>query len=412
MSNQFQSISSGLAELKNYYQGPIIDLLNENIPIYRACEKVKQGWSGAQVNRPLRTVRNQGIGATSDGGVLPKVGRQTTVQATIVAKYNYLRFGVTGPMIKASQSDVGSFVRSAAYELKMGYEDIKTDISRQLSWNGTGTLATVNTAAVASSSLVIAGRTSAEAALKYIDVGTVFDVVDAATGLVVAASGVTVTAITTGTASSATATLTLDQPITVAAAACLVRANSAGMEIQGLYYALDGATSTIYGVDRSTALAYQGNVSDLSTSGNSILSIDAMQNPYNEGLRRGGVGKFNAVWTDFTSLRYYQKLLTPDKRYTNTKEGDATFGNKGEFYLDFNGIPVVPDKDSPLRFAMLPAEVLKMYELCAMEFADETGSMYIAQSDVDALEVRVRHFTNMFNEQPAACGVLQGYTSP
>ena len=124
------------------------------------------------------------------------------------------------------------------------------------------------------------------------------------------------------------------------------------------------------------------------------------------------VNGYNAVWTDFTSLRYYQKLLTPDKRYANTMEGDGTFGSKGKFYLDFNGIPVVPDKDMSLKFAFLPAEVLKMYELAAMEFADETGSMYIAQTDVDALEVRIRHFVNLFNEQPAACGVLQGYTSP
>ena len=28
---------------------------------------------------------------------IPKIGAQTTVQAIIAAKYNYLRFGVTGP---------------------------------------------------------------------------------------------------------------------------------------------------------------------------------------------------------------------------------------------------------------------------------------------------------------------------
>ncbi len=137
-----------------------------------------------------------------------------------------------------------------------------------------------------------------------------------------------------------------------------------------------------------------------------------MQNPFSEGLRRGNVGSYNSAYCDFTSLRYYQKLLTPDKRYSNTVEGDGTFGSKGKFYLDFNGIAVVPDKDMPLKFAFLPAEVLKMYELCAMEFADETGSMYIAQTDQDSLEVRIRHFVNLFNEQPAACGVLTGYTSP
>ena len=410
MSNAFQGISSGLAELKNYYQGPIIDLINEEVPIYRACEKVKQGWSGYQVIRPLRTSRNQGVGAVADGGNLPKIGRQKTVQAIIAAKFNYLRFGVTGPMIKASQSDVGSFVRSAAYELEMGYKDLKTEISRQLSWDGTGDLALVSTAAVASTSVVIKGRTTGEPALKYIDVNSTFDLLDGSDNVV--ATGITVNSISSGTASSTTATIVIDQPITASVGYVLIRSGSATNEIQGLFYTLDGQTTTVYSVDRSASLAYQGNVSDLSTTGNTVLSIDAMQTPFNEGLRRGSANNYNAVWTDFTSLKMYQKLLTPDKRYANTSEGDGTFGSKGKFYLDFNGIPVVPDKDMSLKFAFLPAEVLKMYELAAMEFADETGSMYIAQTDVDALEVRIRHFVNLFNEQPAACAVLQGYTSP
>lgn len=410
MGNLFQGVTSGLAELKNYYQGPIIDLLNEDLPVYRAAEKVKQGWSGQQVIRPLRTVRNQGIGATSDGGTLPKIGRQTTAQAIIAAKYNYLRFGITGPMIKASQSDVGSFVRSAAYELEMGYKDLKSDLNRQLCYDGGGKLAAVNTAANASSSLVISGRTTGEPALKFIDVGTTFDVVNSSGAY--QAQQVTVTAISSGTAISATATLTLDQPITVTTAGYLIRAASLNNEVQGIYYALDGGTTTIYNIDRSTNISFQGNYTDLSTAANPILSIDALQNPFNEGLRRGSVGSYNAAFTDFTSLRYYQKLLTPDKRYSNTVEGDGSFGKKGKFFLDFNGIPVVPDKDSPVRFAFLPAEVLKMYELCCMEFADEQGSMYIAQSDADSYEVRVRHFVNLFNEQPAACAVLTGYSSP
>lgn len=409
MSNAFQSISSGLAELKNFYQGPIVDLLNEELAIYRACEKVKQGWSGYQVIRPLRTSRNQGVGATSDGGVLPKIGRQTTIQAIITARFNYLRFGVTGPMIKASQSDVGSFVRSAAYELEMGYKDLKNELNRQLNWNGDGTLALVNTASSGSSTLVVKGRSTGEEALKFVDVGTTFDVVRS--GAVIFA-GITISSISSGTPTSSTATLVLDQPITTSVGDSLIRSGSLNQEIQGLYYALDGLTTTIYNVDRSTNLAFQGNVTDVSSAANPVLSIDAMQNPFNQGLRRGNVGKYNAVYCDFTSLRYYQKLLTPDKRYANTVSADGTFGDKGKFYMDFNGIPVVPDKDAPVRFAFLPAEVLKMYELCSMEFSDEWGSMYIPQSDADTFEVRLRHFTNLFNEQPAACSVLLGYISP
>lgn len=91
MANSFQGISSGLAQLKNYYQGPIVDALNEQVPIYRAAEKIKQGWSGYQVIRPVRLRRNQGIGATTDGGNLPAIGRQTTAQASISSKFLYLR---------------------------------------------------------------------------------------------------------------------------------------------------------------------------------------------------------------------------------------------------------------------------------------------------------------------------------
>ncbi len=406
MANQFQSITTGLAMLKNAYRGPIIDLLNEDIPIYRACEKVKEGWSGYQIIRPLRVSRNQGIGATSDGGLLPAIGAQGTVQSIIASKFLYLRFGITGPMIAASASDAGSFVRDAAYELKMGYMDLSSDLNRQLSWDGTGDLATISVAAVASASVTIAGRESTEPALKFIDSGMVVDIVTTAGAY--KAQSVTINSVS-GTASAATATVVFSTPVTAAVGDVIIRSGSLNNEVQGLLYALDGGTSTIYNVNRASYPAYQGNVTNVSLS---QLSLNAMQGVYNEGLRRGSVSSYNANFCDFTSLAYYQKLLTPDKRYVNTTEGDGTFGKKGKFYLEFNGVPMVPDKDCPTRMFFLPSEVFKMYELKAMEFADETGSMYIAQTDTDQLEVRIRHFVNMFNEQPAACAVLQGYISP
>jgi hypothetical protein len=128
-------------------------------------------------------------------------------------------------------------------------------------------------------------------------------------------------------------------------------------------------------------------------------------------MRRGGA-TYSGIYSDFGSLQYYQKLLTADKRYVNQVKGDGGFANKDKFYMDFNGLPWVPDKDCPQRVFILPEDVLKSYVLAEMEFADETGSMYIAQTSVDAFEVRVRFFTNLFNEQPAACGLVRNYISP
>lgn len=405
MSNLFQSTSSGAALLKNVYKGPVIDQLSEDIPEYRAAEKVTDKWSGLQVIRPWRVRRNQGIGATTDGGTLPAIGRQTTVQATITAKFNYLRLGITGPMLKSSASDQGSFVRDFAYELEMGYKDLADDLDRQFGWDGDGDLATVNTTAVASLTLVVAGRTSTEPAIKFLDVGMAFDIYSSAGALV--QSSVTITAISGGP-EDATATLTCDQAVSATATDILVRAGSYGNEIQGILYSLDGGTGAIYGVNRATYPSTQGNVTNANSG---QLTLDLLQTPFNNALRRGG-RKFSAVRCDFDSLRFYQKLLAADKRYSNTLEGDGTFGKKGEFYMNHNGIPVVPSKNLPRTFLFLDASYFKNYVLCEMEPADESGSEMIPQTSADALETRLRFFSNFFNEQPSAAGRLHGYVSP
>jgi hypothetical protein len=406
MANQFQSITSGLAELKNFYEGPIVDLFNEELPVLRGAEKVKKGWSGFQVVRPLRTNRNQGIGAVTDGGTLPAIGRQASQQALIVAKFNYLRFGVTGPMIKASQGNVGSFVRSAAYELEMGYKDLKSDVNRQLSWSGNGTLASLSANASASVSITLAGRESVEPALKFIDTGLVFDIYTSAGVLV--QSAVTVSSISSGTPESATAVIVCDQPVTASATNVLVRANSFGNEIQGLLTTLDGATTTVYNINRATTLSYQGNVL---AAGGAVFSLDGIQNIMNRMMRRGG-GKPSAFYCDYDTQRMYQKLLTADKRYVNSMQGDGGFAAKGESYLSFNGLPIVADKDCPQRLFCLDQDSWKQYVLAELEFADETGSMYIAQVSQDVFEVRIRYFANLFCESPAANAVYSGYVSP
>jgi len=136
-----------------------------------------------------------------------------------------------------------------------------------------------------------------------------------------------------------------------------------------------------------------------------------MQQAWNLALRRGG-GELSALYSDFDSQRMYQKLLTADKRYSNTIKGDGGFADKDKSYLEFNGLPLVADKDCPPRIFFLLKKHIKKYVLCEMDFADETGSMMIAQSGADAFEVRVRHFFNMFNEKPAASAVLMDYISP
>lgn len=404
MANAFQGISSGLYNLKNFYQGPLKDQFNEDLPIYRGADKSKFSWSGYQVIRPLRVRRNPGIGATTDGGTLPAIGRQVGIQAQISAKFNYLRFGVTGPMIKASANDKGSFVRQAAHELEMGYKDLMSDVNRQLSWDGTADLARVNASAGPTASIVVKGREDGEPALKFLDVGMVVDIYQSTT---LVASGIEITAIS-GTATASTATLTLGTNVTVTADDVVVRSGAYNNEVQGLLTQLDGGTGTVFNITRADYPITQGNIVDLNGA---QLSLDSLKQLNNLIRQRGG-GKLSAVYSDHDSERMYDKLLTADKRYVNTVKGDGAFASKDQSYLEFAGVPWVADKDCPKRVFMLSQDCIEKMVLCEMEFADETGSMYIAQTSADSFEVRIRQFFNLFNCQAAATGALVDYVSP
>lgn len=406
MANVPQTLATAVGHLKISYQGPLVSGFNDEVAIYRGAAKGQHPYQGQQVNRPLKVRRNPGIGATADGGNLPAANKQTTKQAIIACKYNYLRFMITAQTIAASRNDAGAFVRGTEFELKEGYNDLKSSVNRQMSWDGTGDLARVNTAVAASTTLVVKGREDTEDALKFLDVGSQFDVYTSGGTLVQA--GLTINSISSGGPGDATATVVLDQALTASANDVLIPAGSNGNEVQGLLTQLDGGTTTIYGIDRSLYPILQGNSISLS---NAALSVDALQRVQDQAERRGGAG-VNAIFSDYASRRMYQKILTADKRFTNTMKGDGGFASKDETYLTFNGIPWVADKDCPTRIFMLPKEHIEKYVMQEMEFADETGSMMIAQPEADVFEVRVRLWFNMFNAKPSASGVLTSYTAP
>lgn len=307
MSNLFQNLTSGLAELKNYYQGPIISQVNDSLPVFRAAEKVKNAYSGLQVVQPLKVRRNQGIGATAESGNLPAIGRQTTVQAIIAAKYNYMRFGVTAQMIKASKSDAGSFVRAVSFEMAEGTKDLCADLNRQSSWDGTGYLAKVSANATSSIVITAQGREGTqEDGVKFLEIGQTIDIVTS--GGTIVASAVNIVALS----GTSTATITLDTPVTTSSTDLIIRSGSQSNELQGLLYALDGGTTSIYSVNRSTYPSYQGNV--INRNG-AQLTLDSMQQAWNEGLRRGGTanGVYSAIFCDFDELLSTSQGIESDK---------------------------------------------------------------------------------------------------
>lgn len=403
MANSFSSImGDAMGILKNWYQGPIVSQFNDEIPFYRECEKGKEKYNGLRVIRPIKVRRNPGIGATSDGGTLPAIGTQSVQQAQIEAKFLYLRFGITGPMIKASQGDKGAFVSAMEYEMQEGLNDLTNDVNRQLFWDGTGTLATLSANASATNVITVTGRTDAEPGNKYLDIGMVVDIYTSAG--VQQAQGLEITDIS----GTDTATVTLSGNVTASADDIVVRSGAYDLEISGLRYSLDGGTSSIYNIDRSTYPIFQGNVVN---QGGNQMTLDFLQETYNEAKRRGGA-KVNAVFSDYDSERFYNKLLIADKRYIGKVKGDGTFSSKDGNYLEFAGVPWVADKDCTQDVYMLDSRHWKKYVLSELEWADETGTYLIAQTSADSFEARLRLFFDFFCEKPSAQARGRNYIAP
>ena len=411
MANQFASVTNALAILKNFYAGPIVSQFNDDLPLYRGAEKGKEKWNGQQVIRPVKVRRNPGIGATSDGGNLPKIGQQTTAQAIIAAKYNYLRFGLTGPLIKSSQGDKGAFVTAMEFEMTEGLNDLKWDVDRQLSWTGNGYLAVVSANATSTNTISIQNRdsastiASAETPDKFLDLNMSIDIIDSNNNILF--NNATITAMSgQGTA---TVTLTLDSAVTCAANSFVVRSGSTNNEIQGLYTTLQSGTGTYYNISSATYPQWAGNNVD---NGGQALTLNVMQQTYNNARRRGGA-KISVVYMDYDTERYYNRLLVVDKRYIGEKvTGDGTFTEKDKVYINFGGAPCLADQACPTRMFFITEGNLKKYVLAELEWADETGSYLIAQTGADAFEARLRLFANLFLEKPAASGCLQNYISP
>ena len=89
MSGQTLALFAGA--LKRDYHGPIIDSLNNMSPLYRLLSKNEEDVSGEDLKAyiPIKTRRNQGMGARAESGALPSARYVKTVQLSVPLMYNY-----------------------------------------------------------------------------------------------------------------------------------------------------------------------------------------------------------------------------------------------------------------------------------------------------------------------------------
>ena len=133
MSVQIQDLD---AILKEFYLGPIIESLNNQLEMVQMFTKSTLDWQGRQVVIPVHVSRNDGTGYRAELGSLPTAGKQGYVNLNVKAKYLYGRFSLTGPAIATAKTTANSFATYVQSEMDGLVTDTKLKANQAMFTGG------------------------------------------------------------------------------------------------------------------------------------------------------------------------------------------------------------------------------------------------------------------------------------
>jgi len=133
------AISDASPILKEVYLPPLREVLNNATPLLKYIEKEVQDIpGGSQFVIPLHTGRNDAAGdGAAENATLRAAGKQSYARTLTDPKFLYSRLRVSGPVIAATKSNKGAFLKALESEMKYLMQDTKRAFNRQLHSDGT-----------------------------------------------------------------------------------------------------------------------------------------------------------------------------------------------------------------------------------------------------------------------------------
>ena len=118
--------------LKEFYLGPIIESLNNQIEMVQLFSKATLDWSGRRVVIPVHVSRNSGTNFLAEGDALMDPGKQDYVNLDVRAKYLYGRFRLTGQAIATAKTNANSFATYVQSEMDRLVTDVKVKANQAM----------------------------------------------------------------------------------------------------------------------------------------------------------------------------------------------------------------------------------------------------------------------------------------
>ena len=396
--------------LKEDYLPVVREQLNDKAQFLMQIEQNSSDIEGRRAVLSLHVSRNSGIGSRADDGTLPTAGNQGSAEERIPVYHHYGRMQITGPVMRASKSDKGSFTRALRYEQSNLVDDLKRDLNRQAFGDGTGAIAETTVSTTGQTTVLLATTTTA-VQMRQLEVGMLVDIGTLAE-LNAGSGGPTYgNAIVSISVSGKSFVVTSNLGTATAAGDFVARAGNGGAlggstqrEITGLQAIVD-STGTLFNVNPSTNPVWS-SVED-TTGGTPTENLFAK---VIHSIDINGGGNVDLIVTSDGVHRAFANNLTSLKRFPTTidlkggyKELDVAAGG--------GSVPLVWDRDAPGSQAFfLDKKHLTLFSQCDWEWMDDDGAVLSRVLNKDAYEAVLYRDLELATDKRNAHGKATGLT--
>ena len=329
--------------IKVKYLGKVRNQLNRQSVLYDRLKRFQETVDGKNYTYALNTGRNTSAGrGIADGGLFPAPGHQAVTTAVVPDVEITSGMEVTGRAIKASKTDMGSFVRATRFEMDNMKDDLIRSVNRQLHGDGRDALAFWTAADDTSGTNVDDGQGNA---FVYLDSGNTMtcDLIDATDNSAVLGDSIVVTLGAEGASSFA---ITYTGLVSGSADTdYLVLDDTLGLQMMGIRGVIDDAnppllSGGLHGISVTSANGYwkaQVNGNSGTLRG---LSLPLMQRPLSKIARNSPFKEDDVEFllTNTGVRDKYIDLCVALKSAPNTMKLDG-----GQEVVTFNGKPVIVD---------------------------------------------------------------------
>lgn len=366
------------AILKEIYGPRIVDQLqNETVAIKRiekSSDGVIETVGGKYVDFPIKVGRNHGQGYRLENELLPAAKKQRYAEAHVGLKYGYGSVRLTGQVMTLAEKNHQAFASAMDREMDGIKNDLAKDTNRIAYGDGTGLMASITSATLASATQTVDDA-------RVLEVGMQVDILTRSTGATVVLNTEIIAV------DSETNEVTFSDAFDGAATAGIYRQGSYDREPNGLGNIISD-TAELHGLDPAVQPVWKAIIRD--NGGVNRAVSEGLMIETADKVRQNG-GKTSLILGSLGVRRAYFNLLTQQRRYTDTKKFEGGFNG-----LAFNygtEIPMVEDPDAPgNRMHFLDESEIKVYQSKDWHWAEDDGNILKWVTGYDAWEAIMRKY--------------------